>query len=74
MTNGLANGVWKKAGWTALSIGCGVLSGEAIVGDLKSWHGLLHVIAVTVAAVFVAEVRYWKSYADKQLEDSRDSK
>ena len=56
----LAKGTLKSA----VSVACGVLLGESIIGDLHTWHGLLHVLEVIGAAVVVGEARFWKKWAD----------
>jgi hypothetical protein len=64
MQNAFASGNWKNALKSNISIACGVFLGEGLIGDISSWHGVKHSLAIIGAAVLVNEIRRIKQWAD----------
>jgi hypothetical protein len=66
LTNGYANGVWKKAGKTLVSSVTSVLIVNFTdpKGVIFDWPWIKHVIIAIVILTIVNEARYWKNWAD----------
>ena len=60
LTNGMANGHWKEALKSSVSIAIGVILAELTVGDFHSWAAVKHTLSIIGMTTLIAELRYWQ--------------
>lgn len=66
MTNGYANGTWKKAGKTLISSVTSVIIVNFTdpKGVIWNWEWFKHMLIAIFVLTVVNEARYWKNWAD----------